>query len=141
MPVGYRQDLPPALVVPGDVDGAELEPAQIFCDIDDPYRKTSLALRVIVHDACRESVQPARVFGMNAIAVYVLDGITERLLYLIKITGADGETITANAWIYNNLFASWLGDLNGSLAYTSAFIIVIYLCMLPLYKKKIFIKI
>ena len=77
----------------------------------------------------------------NAIAVYVLAGITARLLYLIKFTGADGDTITAKAWIYDNLFASWLGDLNGSLAYAIAFIIIMYLCMLPLYKKKIFVKI
>jgi predicted acyltransferase len=86
-------------------------------------------------------IQPALVFGMNAIAVYLLAGITARLLYLIKITGADGDTITAKAWIYKTLFFSWLGDLNGSLAYAIAFIIVMYLCMLPLYKKKIFIKI
>ncbi len=86
-------------------------------------------------------IQPARVFGMNAIAVYVLAGITTRLLYLIKFTGADGDTITAKAWIYDNLFASWLGELNASLAYAIAFIVVMYLCMLPLYRKKIFIKI
>ena len=86
-------------------------------------------------------IQPARVYGMNAIAVYVLAGITARLLYLIKVTGADENTITLKAWIYDNLFASWLSDLNASLAYAIAFIIVMYLCMLPLYRKKIFIKI
>jgi len=85
--------------------------------------------------------QPARVYGMNAIAVYVLAGITVRLLYLIKVTGADGNTITHKAWIYNNLFLSWLGELNASLAYAIVFIVVMYLCMLPLYRKKIFIKI
>jgi len=85
--------------------------------------------------------QPARIFGMNAIAVYVLAGSTVRLLHLIKFPDADGNTITAKAWIYKNLFASWLGDLNASLAFAIVFIIVMYLCMLPLYRKKIFIKI
>ena len=85
--------------------------------------------------------QPALVYGRNAIAVYVLAGITARLLYLIKVTGADGDTLTIKAWIYDNLFKPWPGDLNGSLAYAIAFIIVMYLCMLPLYRKKIFIKI
>ncbi len=85
--------------------------------------------------------QPALVYGMNAITVYVLAGIMARLLYLLKVTGADGNTITIKAWIYNNLFTSWLGGLNGSLAYAIVFIIVMYLCMLPLYRKKIFIKI
>ncbi len=85
--------------------------------------------------------QPARVFGMNAIALYVLAGITARLLYTIKVTGADGAAVTLKTWIYANLFTSWLGDLNASLAFAIAFIIVMYLCMLPLYKKKIFVKI
>ena len=85
--------------------------------------------------------QPALVYGRNAIAVYVLAGITARLLYLIKFTGADGNMLTIKVWIYDNLFASWLGDLNASLAYAAVFIIVMYLCMLPLYRKKIFIKI
>jgi predicted acyltransferase len=85
--------------------------------------------------------QPTLVFGMNAIAAFVLAGITARLLYMIKVTGAEGNTMTLKAWIYDNLFASWLGDLNASLAYAITFIIVIWLCMLPLYRKKVFIKI
>lgn len=85
--------------------------------------------------------QPALVYGMNAIAVYVLAGITTRLLYLTKFSTADGNTETAKTWIYSNLMVSWLGDYNASLAYAIAFIIVMYLCMLILYKKNIFIKI
>ncbi len=49
--------------------------------------------------------------------------------------------MTFKAWIYKSLFTSWLGDLNASLAFAIAFIIVMYLCMLPLYRKKLFIKI
>jgi predicted acyltransferase len=85
--------------------------------------------------------QPALVFGMNAIAAYVLAGLVARLLYLIKITVADGSTMTLKSWINETLFASWLGGQNASLAYAITFIIVIWLCMLPLYRKKIFIKI
>ncbi len=85
--------------------------------------------------------RPARVFGMNAIALYVLAGITARLLYTLKGTGADGTAVTLKTWIYGNLFTSWLNDLNASLAFAMAFIIVMYLCILPLYWKKIFIKI
>ena len=85
--------------------------------------------------------KPAVVLGMNAIAAYVLAGLAARLLYLIKVTGPDGSTMTLKTWIYKNLFASWLGDLNGSLAFAITFIAVIWLCMLPLYCKRIFIKI
>jgi len=85
--------------------------------------------------------QPARVLGMNAIFAYVLAGIAARLLILIKVAGTGGNSDTLKTWIYENLFASWLGGMNGSLAYAIAFVIGIYLCMLPLYRKGIFIKV
>jgi predicted acyltransferase len=84
---------------------------------------------------------PASVLGTNAIAAYVLAGIMARLLYTIKITGAGGKAMTVKAWIYETLFASWLGDMNGSIAFSIAFIFVIYLFMSVLYRKKIFIKV
>jgi predicted acyltransferase len=84
---------------------------------------------------------PARVLGMNAIAAYVLAGIMARLLYLINVTGSDGSTIALKTLIYENLFLSWLGDLNASLAYAITFIGMVWICMLPLYARKLFIKI
>lgn len=85
--------------------------------------------------------QPARVLGRNAIASFVLAGIAARLLSLVHVAGAGGNTPTVKAWIYSNLFASWLGDPNGSLAYAITFIIAIYCCMLIPYRKRIFITI
>ena len=84
---------------------------------------------------------PARVLGMNAIAAYVLAGIAARLLYLVQVTGQRGTPLTIKVWIYDSLFASWLSDINASLAYAIAFIIIIWLCMLSLYWTKIYIKI
>ncbi|UCF06230.1 MAG: DUF5009 domain-containing protein [bacterium] len=86
-------------------------------------------------------IQPALVFGMNAITVYVLAGVVARLLNVTKVATVDGNAITIKAWIYNNLLASWLSNVQASLAYAIIVIIVMYLCMLVLYKKKIFIKI
>jgi predicted acyltransferase len=86
-------------------------------------------------------IQPALVYGMNAIAVYVLAGIVARLLYVIKVPATDGNTMPVKAWVYNNLFATWLGATRASLAYAVVFIVVLYLFMLILYRKKIFIKI
>ena len=86
-------------------------------------------------------IQPALVYGMNAITVFVLAGIVARLLDVIKISVGEGNAISVKTWIYNKLLVPWLGDMNASLAYAIIFIIVMYLCMLILYKKKIFIKI
>jgi predicted acyltransferase len=85
--------------------------------------------------------KPAVVYGLNAITVFVLSGIVAKTFYLIKIPTGKGEQIALSAWFYQNLFASWLGNLNGSLAYAITFIAVMYLLMWILYKKKIFIKI
>lgn len=89
----------------------------------------------------RRGIQPAVVYGLNAITVFVLSGIIGKLLYLITYTTADGGRETIGNWIYHTFFSSWLGDYNASLAYAITFIIIMYLLMLILYKKKIFIKI
>jgi predicted acyltransferase len=84
---------------------------------------------------------PARVLGRNAIAAFVLAGIAARLFHLLEITGSDGTAVTVKAWIYGRLFASWLSDINASLAYAIIFILSLWLIMLPLCRMKIFIKI
>jgi len=89
----------------------------------------------------RKWTQPALVYGMNAITLFVLAGIVARLLDVIEITATDWKEISVKAWIYSKLLAPWLGDSNASLAYAIAFIAVMYLCMLVLYKKKIYITI
>jgi predicted acyltransferase len=89
----------------------------------------------------RSWVQPALVYGTNAITVFVLSGIFAKILYLIKFTTADGSSITLKSWIYQYLYLSWLSDINASLAFAVTFIFIMYLLMLILYKKKIFIKI
>ena len=89
----------------------------------------------------RSSIQPALVYGTNAITVFVLSGIFAKLLYLITFTGADGTEISLKSWIYNTFYTSWLSEYNASLAFAITFIVVMYLLMLILYKKKIFIKI
>jgi len=52
--------------------------------------------------------KPFLVYGMNAITVFVLSGMVGRLLILWKVGGTPAKT-----WIYQNLFLSWAGPLNG----------------------------
>ncbi|MCB0315450.1 MAG: DUF5009 domain-containing protein, partial [Calditrichaeota bacterium] len=55
---------------------------------------------------------PAIIYGMNALAVFVLSGLVARLLNLIHI----GD-LSLKVWIYENLFASWASPMNASLAF------------------------
>ena len=83
---------------------------------------------------------PFRVYGMNAITVYVLSGVVARVLYLVKLP-ADGELISLKTWLMNQLLLPWLSPINASLAFALGFVFLSYIAMYFLYKKQIFIKI
>ncbi len=89
----------------------------------------------------RKVVYPFIVYGMNAISVFVLSGIIGRLSVYFKVSLPDGSTTTVKDYIYENFFASWLGPMNGSLGYAITHVLLMYLFVWILYKKKIFIKI
>jgi len=84
---------------------------------------------------------PALVYGMNSIVVFVLSGLFARMLTLIKVTAGDASRITLKTWIYHQMFASWAGQLNGSLVFAVTNIVFWFAIMALLYRKKIFIKI
>jgi len=85
--------------------------------------------------------QPAVVFGMNAIAVFVSSGLFVKTLLTIRLPAPGGDEISLYSWIYRSLFASWAGPLNGSLAFALANILLWYFLMYLLYRWKVFIKI
>lgn len=88
----------------------------------------------------KKGVEPFRVYGMNAIAVFVLSGVVARLLNLIKWSSA-GDTITLKRWLMDAFFNTWLSPINASLAYALCFVFISYVAMYVLYRKRIFIKI
>lgn len=88
----------------------------------------------------RRGTGPFRVYGMNAITVFVLSGIVGRLLYLVKWDTGSGP-VTLKEWLFDTLFMSWLSPLNASLAYALAFVFLSYLAMYYLYRKQVFIKV
>jgi predicted acyltransferase len=79
------------------------------------------------------------VFGTNALFAYFLAGIWTRLMLYIKISA--GETnITLYNWIYEKLCVPVAGNLNGSLMFAIMQVLFIWLIVLILYRKKIFIR-
>lgn len=83
---------------------------------------------------------PFRVYGMNAITVYVLSGVIARLLYLVKLPSTDGPA-SLKTWLMDHLFEPWLSPFNASLAFALCFVFLSYIAMYILYKKHIFIKV
>ena len=76
---------------------------------------------------------------MNAIAVFVLSGLMTKMMVRIRVGGPEGTSLYA--WIYENLFRSWAGDVNGSLAFALAYVVLWLGLMGVLYRRRIFIRI
>lgn len=87
--------------------------------------------------------KPFVIFGVNALALFVGSGVMARLLGIIKVgeAGSDGNRLSLQQWIFNNLFLSWASPINASLAYAICFILVWLFLMWLLYRKNIFIKV
>ena len=84
--------------------------------------------------------RPAVVFGVNAIAVFVLSGLISRLLIRIRLP-RDPDPITLKQWIYETLFASWIPPANASLAYAMTYLAIWWVLMVLLYRREVFLKI
>lgn len=85
----------------------------------------------------RRWATPFVVFGVNAIAAYFLASVFARVINMIQVS----EGVSLKAWTYENLFASWAGPLNGSLAFAIAFVLLWLALMWPLYRRRIYIKV
>jgi predicted acyltransferase len=84
--------------------------------------------------------KPFVIYGTNAIAVFVASGLLTRLLVRWQVSSADG-TRSVYTWIYDELFASWAGPLNGSLLFALSYIVFWLGIMWLLYRRGVFIKI
>jgi predicted acyltransferase len=84
---------------------------------------------------------PFVVFGTNALAVFFLTGMCEKLLGLVKLAGADGKPVALQTLIFENLFLPWASPVNASLAFAVCFVLVWLGLTALLYKRGIFIKV
>ncbi|MBE9115367.1 DUF1624 domain-containing protein [Lusitaniella coriacea LEGE 07157] len=83
---------------------------------------------------------PFKVMGLNAIFLFVASGLLVRLLYVAKV-GEGEEAPSLYTWIYQTLFAPWAGDLNGSLLFAIANLLLWWLVLYAFYRKGWFLKI
>jgi predicted acyltransferase len=81
-------------------------------------------------------IDPILVFGMNAIAAYVFAGLLSNLLDAIRIGDRTLQEI-----LYQEVFSPLGGPAFTSLLYALSFVLICWLAMLVLYRKRIFLKI
>jgi predicted acyltransferase len=83
---------------------------------------------------------PFVIFGTNAIAVYALSGLVERLVTLEWRPGS-GTYLTAMTWVYDTVCLPLAGQLNGSLLYAIANVLIMFVVAWVLWKKQWFLKV
>ncbi|OHY33160.1 acyltransferase family protein [Cylindrospermopsis raciborskii] len=80
------------------------------------------------------------IIGLNAIALFVAS------VFLIKVTvklkiGEGENAISVYNWMYRNLFASWVGNTNGSFLFALATLSLWYGLAFFMYRQRWFIKV
>jgi predicted acyltransferase len=83
---------------------------------------------------------PLEVMGLNAIFLFVGSGLFGRILIKTSI-GSGENALATKTWIYQNLFSSWAGDMNGSLLFAIANIVLWWLILYCMYCRRWFFKI
>lgn len=89
----------------------------------------------------RRWAKPFVIFGVNALALFVGSGLLGKMMSLIKLSAADGKTVSLQQWIFNNIFLPFAAPIDASLAYAASYILLWLFLMWLLYRKRIFIKI
>ncbi|MFM7406349.1 MAG: acyltransferase family protein [Cuspidothrix sp.] len=84
---------------------------------------------------------PLEVMGLNAIFLFVGSGLLGRVLIKTPVANNGSEIISVKTWIYQNWFSSWAGDLNGSLLFAIANIILWWVILYGMYRRRWFVKI
>ncbi len=87
----------------------------------------------------KKYTEPFIAYGSNAIVIYVVSGYLPELIGAVPVSDNGGKS---NAWafVYHHLFTSWLSPLNASVASALAYVAILSIPMVILYRKKIFIR-
>ena len=83
--------------------------------------------------------KPFVIFGSNSIFIFVASGIWAKILLMIKFD-LDGKLVSGYSYVYKTAFQPLAGDLNGSLLFALFHVLMFWLILAWMYKKKIFIK-
>jgi len=83
---------------------------------------------------------PLEVMGLNAIFLFVGSGLFARILMKVPVSNGT-DTIVIKTWIYQNWFSSFAGNMNGSLLFAIANIVLWWLILYYMYRRRWFLKI
>ncbi len=85
--------------------------------------------------------RPFAIYGMNAIAVFVLAEIGARCLHIYGVTGNEGVRVSIRDYIFQRLFAPLASPINASMLYGLCFSFCLFVISWVMYRRKWFVKI
>jgi predicted acyltransferase len=85
--------------------------------------------------------KPFIIYGMNAIAVYVAADIMATILDIISVTDRTGASLSLKEYFYTNVLLPVANPTNASLLFAITFVLVMYLFVWGLWKRKWFLKV
>jgi predicted acyltransferase len=80
--------------------------------------------------------RPFAIYGMNAIALYVLSGALEILPDTVQV-----GRVSLHQYLFRNLFASWASPVNASLLWAVCCVLGIYAVAYGMYRRRWFIRV
>jgi predicted acyltransferase len=89
----------------------------------------------------KEPATPFVIFGMNAIAAYVISELLSKTIRTIKVTLADGTRTRLRTYIFDNFFAPLADGKSASLIFAAAFVFLMFLVVWAMWKKRWFLKV
>jgi predicted acyltransferase len=89
---------------------------------------------------CRTLVKPFAIYGMNAIAVFVLSGVLGRILNAVQIASSPDKSVGLKTFLYEKFFAPLASARNASLLWAVMWVLLLYVVAWAMYRKKWFVK-
>jgi predicted acyltransferase len=84
--------------------------------------------------------KPFEVMGLNAIALFIASVLLIKILVRTTIGSGEQAPSTYN-WLYQNIFASWAGNFNGSFLFALVTVLLWWGVAIVMYRQKWFLKV
>ena len=85
--------------------------------------------------------KPFVVLGSNAITLFMASGLLVKTLSLIRVTTDDGRDVAVSRYAYQQWFIPLASPKNASLLYAIANLLVLYLLLAWLYRRRLFLRV
>lgn len=89
----------------------------------------------------RKGTPPLLAFGMNAIGAFILSGLLPKIFNLIQVRGPQGVTMGLRQYFQETFLVPYWSPLNASLLGAILFVLLCFLPVWILYKKRIILKV